>query len=61
MVQSEVSWLTTEANKSQALEASGSAKLSGHGAYGMPPCCMNYRSRYSEQFVETHASGLDPV
>eukprot|EP00957_Ditylum_brightwellii_P133481 10176535-Ditylum_brightwellii.AAC.1 len=26
-------------------EASGSAKLSGHSKYGMPPCHKDYRSR----------------
>eukprot|EP00957_Ditylum_brightwellii_P160000 12179822-Ditylum_brightwellii.AAC.1 len=50
-----------EANQSQASEASGSAKLSGRGVYGMPPCRMNYRSGYTEQFAETYASGLDPA
>eukprot|EP00957_Ditylum_brightwellii_P006981 529104-Ditylum_brightwellii.AAC.1 len=27
----------------------------------MSPCHTNYKSGYAEQFVETHASGLDPV
>eukprot|EP00957_Ditylum_brightwellii_P057871 4388083-Ditylum_brightwellii.AAC.1 len=42
-------------------EASGSAKLSGRIMYGMPPCHTDYRSGYVEQFVEMHASGLDPA
>eukprot|EP00957_Ditylum_brightwellii_P068998 5237136-Ditylum_brightwellii.AAC.1 len=42
-------------------EASGSAKLSGHGAYGMPPCRTNYRSGYTEQSVAMYASGFDPA
>eukprot|EP00957_Ditylum_brightwellii_P104914 7996396-Ditylum_brightwellii.AAC.1 len=42
-------------------ETSGSAKLSGHNTYGMAPCRTNYRSGYTEQFTETHASGLVPA
>eukprot|EP00957_Ditylum_brightwellii_P034807 2637676-Ditylum_brightwellii.AAC.1 len=42
-------------------EASVSAKPSGCGAYGMPPCRTNYRSGYAEQCAKTHASGLDPA
>eukprot|EP00957_Ditylum_brightwellii_P005317 405772-Ditylum_brightwellii.AAC.1 len=42
-------------------EASGSAKPPSCSAYGMPPCLTNYRSRYAEQIVELHDSGLDPA
>eukprot|EP00957_Ditylum_brightwellii_P169675 12914831-Ditylum_brightwellii.AAC.1 len=42
-------------------ETSGSAKPSGRNAYGMHPCHTNYRGGYAEQFVEMHASGLDPA
>eukprot|EP00957_Ditylum_brightwellii_P024990 1889938-Ditylum_brightwellii.AAC.1 len=42
-------------------QASESAKPSGRSMYGMPPCRTNYRSRYVEQSVEMHASGLDPA
>eukprot|EP00957_Ditylum_brightwellii_P205382 15343643-Ditylum_brightwellii.AAC.1 len=42
-------------------EASGSAESSGHSTYMMHPCCMDYRSRYLEQSMKTHASVLDPA
>eukprot|EP00957_Ditylum_brightwellii_P197817 15069763-Ditylum_brightwellii.AAC.1 len=42
-------------------ETSRSAKPSGRSAYGMLSGHTNYRSRYAEQFVKTHASGLDPA
>eukprot|EP00957_Ditylum_brightwellii_P002533 194691-Ditylum_brightwellii.AAC.1 len=29
--------------------------------YGMPPCRTHYRIEYAEQFMETYASGLDPM